>query len=239
MPFLGNRTINKEISFLSAVMNYGTQIGVLKVSPCVGIKYLRELPRKRYITDQELKAFCEFVGKSNPLMVAYLRFRYITGRRDCEVLSLEYDDVVPEGIMFYIAKKSGLGVRFPVVQIWNDSFREVYNELVGAAASVHGSKPSNQDDSSSQRRRHVICKKNGERYTTEGWSAIFRRLMDSAIREGILEQRFTLHDIRSKTASDIRNVAVASRVLAHYNIATTDKNYNLLDEKIPALDRIL
>lgn len=222
---MGNRTVNKEISFLSAVMKYAVRIGVIDQSPCVDIEYLPVEARMRYVTDEEFDAFCDFARERNPLVAAYVNFRYITGRRDCEVLGLRKEHIRPEGVLFYLAKKRRKGIGVPVIQEWNDDLRAAYAEVLKASWGPASSTLNKKGARPKPESEYVVCNRYGNQYTPDGWRAIFNRVMRAAVEEGVLEKRFTSHDIRSKTATDMENLADACEVLAHSDKKITRSNY--------------
>ena len=234
---VSNRTVNKEISFLSAVLKYATKIGVIEHSPCVGIQYLKVQARSRYITDQELKAFYEYVKPKNPLVAAYINFKYISGRRDCELLSMRFDHVVSEGIISMVAKRHENGVRKPVLQEWTEDLEDAYTQLVDASWPQSESTLNKRGYAQPRESDYVIATEKGTPYSADGWRSICGRLMKSAWEEGVLEERFTFHDIRAKTSSDIADLEDASNVLAHSSIKTTKINYRRKIERIKALNR--
>jgi len=49
---------------------------------------------------------------------------------------------------------------------------------------------------------HLIHNRAGYPYTSSGFRANWTRLMRKALREGVIAERFTFHDIRAKSASD-------------------------------------
>ena len=83
----------------------------------------------------------------------------------------------------------------------------------------------------------MVCNRSGNQYTPDGWRAIFNRVMCAAVEEGVLQKRFTSHDIRSKTATDMEILADASEVLAHSDEKFTMENYRGKIERIKAHSR--
>lgn len=234
---VSNRSVNKEISFLSGVLRYAAQIGAIDQSPCVGIKYLKTKPRDRYITNEELQAFYEYAKTKNPLVAEYINFKYISGRRDCELLTMKFDHVLSEGIISLVAKRLSKGDRKPVLQEWTDDLHEAYEKLVAAAWVPSSATLKKKGYMPPKKGEYLISTRKGEPYTSDGWRSICNRLMKSAFENGVLEERFTFHDIRAKTSSDIEDLEDASNVLAHSSIRTTKINYRRKIERIKALDR--
>ncbi len=57
-------------------------------------------------------------------------------------------------------------------------------------------------------------------YTSQGFSSIWRRLMDRFVSHGGV--RFTEHDLRGKVATDMNNVVLAQKLLGHAGIKMTE-----------------
>jgi hypothetical protein len=49
---------------------------------------------------------------------------------------------------------------------------------------------------------YVIRTRRGTRYTGEGFRALWQRTMRKAMKRGLLETRYTFHDLRAKSVSD-------------------------------------
>lgn len=234
---VSNRSVNKEISFLSAVMKYAVKMDVIEQSPCIGIEYLKVQPRKRYITDDELQAFYEYVLPKNPLVAAYINYKYVSGRRDCELLSMRFDHFHSEGVIALIAKRLSMGERVPKLQEWNPDLKEAYVQLAAAAWQPARSTLKKRGYKPPEPSEYLIATRKGLPYTADGWRSICNRLMKSAYEKGVLKERFTFHDIRAKTSTDIEDLEDASNVLAHSDIRTTQINYRRKIERIKALNR--
>lgn len=233
---VSNRSVNKEISFLSAVMRYAVKMDVIEQSPCIGIEYLKVKSRKRYISDEELKAFYDFVLPRNPLVAAYINFKYVSGRRDCELLSMRFEHVLSEGIITLIAKRLSQGERLPMLQEWNQNLEEAYAQLVAAAWQPAKSTLKKRGYKPPEPSQYLIATRKGLPYTADGWRSICNRLMRSAHEKGVLKERFTFHDIRAKTATDIEDLEDAGNVLAHSDLRTTEI-YRRAIKRIKALNR--
>ena len=200
-------------------------------------RYLPVKPRDRYITDQELDDFCEYAALRHPMASAYMRFRYVTGRRDCEVRSVLFEHVLEEGIIFLIAKRASGGERVPVLMEWTQKLREAFNELVRACWGPEVGEVNTPSYSPPKGEAPVVSYSAGKPYTGEGWRTAFQRLMVGAMKDGVLSRRFTSHDIRAKTATDIEDLADASNTLAHSDIRTTKINYRRKIERIRPLEK--
>ncbi len=66
----------------------------------------------------------------------------------------------------------------------------------------------------------------GTPYTGSGFRAIWQRYMRSAIRDGVLRERFADHDIRAKSATDaVAQGLDATRLLGHSDPQVTHRHY--------------
>ncbi|NIW85857.1 MAG: hypothetical protein GWN09_04540 [Gammaproteobacteria bacterium] len=68
---------------------------------------------------------------------------------------------------------------------------------------------------------HLLCTRNGQRYTSSGFQAMWRRLMKCAVEIGLIAERFTFYDIRAKSASDSDD----DRLLGHEDRRTLNCHY--------------
>jgi integrase len=66
-------------------------------------------------------------------------------------------------------------------------------------------------DISSRVRQFVICNRQGKRYSSDGFSTIWDRLMRRAAETRAIAERFTSHDIRAKSLSDDTAAAATLR----------------------------
>ena len=69
--------------------------------------------------------------------------------------------------------------------------------------------------------------------STSGFDSIWQRYMRNALKEGVISERFTEHDLRTKRASEM-SLKDAQALLRHTNPDTTRRNYRVLDEVIRA-----
>jgi len=70
---------------------------------------------------------------------------------------------------------------------------------------------------------HVICKKNGTPYTSEGFRAIWQRYRRRWINAG--NESFTFHDLRAMCATKCPSLEKASELLGHTTTAMTQRVY--------------
>lgn len=202
------------VAVLSAC--YGYMVGawyVAQRNPCRDVKRIKNPPRDRYITDDEFATV-------RALMPARVRvamdLALLTGQRQGDLLKLQWSDVTDEGVTFR-QSKTGQGrmiLRTPAL-----------DEVLAEAAQIVPQIP----------RVYVIKTRMGTRYSSEGFRAVWQRVMKKALDSGKLANRFTFHDIRAKTVSDTEDVDTAQLRAGHTSKAMTLRVYSRKIRKVTAL----
>lgn len=83
------------------------------------------------------------------------------------------------------------------------------------------------------RTEYIITRKQGGRYTSEGFRALWQRTINAYCRRG--GTRFTFHDIRALCATRCESPEIAMKLLGHTNISMTLKVYRRGVERVRAL----
>ena len=201
---------NREIALLSHMFTKAIRWGVVDSNPCKGVERFRENPRERYVEDWEYLAFKNHAGA---LIAAYMDFKLITGLRKADILSMRLDQLKDDGIHVTISKT---GKR--IVIKWSDALKLAVDRVRKIQRPIRG--------------LHLFCTRHGGPYTVSGFSSIWQRKMASALAKNVLSERFTDHDIRRKTASDLDDPEHAQRLLGHSNVAVTLKHYRVKPEVV-------
>ncbi len=202
---------NRELALLSHIFKYAIRWGAADRNPCIGVERFKEIPRDRYVEDWEYAAFREFAG---PLIAAYMDFKFLTGLRKGDVLSLKIEHLKENGIHAHISKTNK-----DIIIEWTDALREA------VAAIRRLPRPSKVTG------LYLFCTRHGRPYTVSGFSSIWQRKMRAAIDQGVIKERFTDHDLRAKSGSDT-DLEHASTLLAHLDARTTKRHYR---RKVPVV----
>jgi integrase len=75
---------------------------------------------------------------------------------------------------------------------------------------------------------YVLRTRKGTRYTGDGFSTIWQRLMKKALAAEVLDRPFAWKDLRAKAAqdkTDLEGIEAAQQLLGHTTPATTKKHY--------------
>jgi integrase len=190
---------NREKALLSHVFSLAIRWGAVKDNPCRNVKGFSEKPRSRYVEDWELAAFLEGAPE---FIRHYTAFKYLTGLRQQDILNLRLDALREEGIHL-ITKKTGKRL---VIQ-WNEDLHTVV-ESVKALRPIAS--------------MYLFCTRDGQPYSSNGFSSIWKRAMQKALESERLKEHFTEHDIRAKSGTDADAGGLnAQMLLGHVDAATT------------------
>jgi len=140
---------NRELATLTQMLSWGVNRGMLKGNPAAGVKRNKEMPRERYVTNEEFAlAFKVMPRPIQDLMM----LSYLTGLRLGDVLSLKFEDARDD----YLHAKEGKTskrVRF----MWTHTLRDI----------VESSRATGYGD-------YIVGKDGGKPFTTAYASRIFR-----------------------------------------------------------------
>jgi integrase len=206
----------KMVAVLSAV--FGFAVGawyVAERNPCRDVKRIPNNRRTRYVTHAEFEAFRAIVP---PRMQIAMDLAYLTAQRQGDLLDLKWSQVETIGrpreewgILFTPGKtfkKTGKRLRMEVTP--------ALEEVLVRARKLVPQLP----------RVYVLRTRDGKRYTSDGFRAIWQRYMRRAIKQGVLKERFTFHDLRAKNISDSTDLNQANLRANHTSMAMTKGVYD-------------
>lgn len=213
--FLDNRgkhaavAANREKSLLSSIFSMGIRWGIVKDNPCRDVKRLPEKPRDRYIEDWEYLAVRNMALKN----IKYIMdFAYLTGQRLGDVLNIKLVNLTDEGIRIEQSKNG----RKLLIE-WSEELKTCVDNARKIFPFIN---------------IYLFCNRKGAPYTVDGFGSIWQRLIKKAISEGVLKEKFTFHDIRAKSSTDIKDRNHASALLGHSDIRITERVYNRKIKKV-------
>lgn len=194
----GNVAGNRERALLSATFAHLAKAGIFDgPNPAAGLQFRNEeKARRRYVTDGELSAVLDASGARMRLLV---RFAYLTGMRQGDILALRLTAATGDGIA-YTDSKTGKDHLIA----WSDELKAIWKAAAGLRI---GDVP-------------VFLARDGEAYTSSGFKASWRRVK---MRAGLGDIRF--HDLRRKAGSDAEDETHAQALLGHSDGKVTRKHY--------------
>jgi integrase len=202
---------NREKALLSSMFSFAIRWGVITDNPCRHVKRLTETPRKRYIQDWEFEAVYNL---ASPIIQCAMEFAYLTSQRIGDILDVKESDISDEGIKF-TQNKTGESL---IVE-WSDALTECVNRTRKLGSKIRG--------------LYLFCQRNGQPYTRYGFKSIWQRAMAKALKDGVIQERFTFHDIRKKSCSD-EKTPEGKRRLGHRTAAMMER-YDVAPKKYKPL----
>jgi integrase len=178
---------NKEISLMSAILEYGRRNGRVTENVARGIKRIPSRPRTRRVEFAEVElvvAHAYTLGPAFQILALAAKTAWLTLRRPPEILSLARPAILDEGIRFSATKRKAGEPERTVTIEWSDELRRTIDE----ALEIKRGKVTGA--------LLVFGNLSGQQYTKSGWGAMWRRLMNSVLEKHSSFQRFTLQDCR-------------------------------------------
>lgn len=210
----GTVQANRDKALLSAAFSHARNLGAFAgIDPTKGLQHRNEeKPRQRYVTDGELAVL---VNAASPKLGCILRFSYLTGMRQGDVLRVRLADLDAEGIHFTAGKN---GARQVVT--WSPELTAVVDD----AKRLWRRFGREHLFESSPKGRHAA--RGPGPYTTGGLRALWRV---ARLKTGIQDVR--LHDLRGKAGSDVGTQEDAQRLLGHADGKVTGRHYRRRPER--------
>lgn len=213
---------NREIALLSKMFTRLVNQGALDSNPCIGVERNEEIPRDRLVLEGEWQRFLTFargnghLPENSPMrdkLTTGLRtalaaeLAYLTGKAQGQVLKLHRNQIDDgEGISFGSRKRG----RKTLVE-WTPALRDVVNQCLALPTRITST--------------YVIPNEDGQPYTSDGFKSNWQRLMNAWVKLG--NERFTFHDLRGKTVSDMRaDNRRVSDLTGHTTEAVIDRVYD-------------
>lgn len=82
---------------------------------------------------------------------------------------------------------------------------------------------------------YVIRTRRGMPYTSEGFRAMWQRMIKRAVKRGVIAERFTFHDLRAKSVSDSTTLQEAYDRAGHTSMSMTRGTYDRGVRKVTPL----
>lgn len=194
---------NKQLAVLSCA--YSEAVGrwyLAERNPCRDVKRHPSRPRDREVTDEEFEGFMATVPARMKLA---MQLSVATGQRQGDILSLRWDQVDKLALKLRF-KQAKTGKRLAV------RISPYMRELLTKCMDMAPDGP------------YVIRRRDGDRYTSDGFRAIWQRYQRRWAKAG--NERFTYHDLRARAAAKCKTVEEAMLLLGHQNISMTRRVYD-------------
>lgn len=194
---------NKQLAVLSCAFTQAVSVWYMcDRNVCRDVKRHRSRPRDREVTDAE---FAGFMATVPYRMKLAMQLSVATGQRQGDILSLRWDQV----------DKLDLKIRFKQAKTGKRLAVRITPHIRELLAKCQDMAPDGP---------YVIRRRDGDRYTSDGFRAIWQRYQRRWAKAG--NERFTYHDLRARAAAKCNSVEEAMLLLGHQNISMTRRVYD-------------
>lgn len=202
---------NREMALLSNLFNVGVNRGDLDANPCKQVRRNREAPRPEAPAVDALAAFLAWAGPIAPTLAGMAEFAALAGSRRMEFLRLQWPQWQPDAVRLIRGKQRD-GKEVVDVVTMSPALERLGARLRarapdGRIGPVFPTAFRNQP------------------YTESGFKSMWSKLMKKALTAGIIDRRFTFHDLRAYYATQHKIQRGALPDL-HANPATTARVYD-------------
>lgn len=203
---------NREKAFFSRVFSWGRERDWVTDNPCSGVRKFKEVPRTRYITDEEYS----WVYNNAPLHVRVaMEISYLCAARQADVLSLTWEKVLSEGI--YIEQSK---TKIKQIKQWSQRLKAALDDALKLCPT---------------RSKFIIVQANGSKYSQRGFYEGWRSAIKKARLQSDLPLDFTFHDIKAKGISDFDGTVGEKQKFSGHKTERQVATYNRKIEVVPTI----
>jgi integrase len=177
-------------------------------NPCVKVERHPTKPRDRYVTDEEFNAFRAICS---PQCKLAMDLALLTSQRQGDLIRLKWDQIEVSGPRENWAIRVRQGKTGKQMRI---KISPALERVLDLADALPPALP----------REYVIRNRLGERYTSDGFRAMWQRFMRQFEKAG--HERFCFHDLRAKSISDNPSLQAASSLAGHVDQKVTTRVYD-------------
>ena len=216
---------NREIALLSHVINMAREWGLTnKENPCRGVRKNRETPRDFYADKEVWNAV--YAAAADELKDA-MDLNYLSGQRPADVLKMRKEHIKDD----VLEVRQGKTKKFLRIVLERNGVRTELGQVIDRMLARPRLLPTN----------FLITTSDGQPLKSWTLRTRFDAARASAAKKAMKEGRddlagrikeFQFRDIRSKAASEIRDLGAASRLLGHTDKQITDKVYRRIGERV-------
>lgn len=204
---------NRELAVLSNLFKLAVTRGEIDRNPCREVSRNPEEPRTRLVEKSELQPFIDWAlkqGDSAVVLVSMAEFAALTGNRRIEFRELHWPQVDDELIRLQRAKGRNGKAKRELVGI-SEALQAVL-ERMKARPGYNAMGPV------------FRAPRTGNAYKETGFKTMWQRLMVDALTAGVIQDRFTFHDLRAHYTTYFK-LKFGELPEMHADPATTAKVY--------------
>lgn len=201
----------RQLAVLSSALTQAVSIWYLcERNVLRDVKRIKSKPRDRLILDSEFEGVA---AMSTPRIRLAMQLALRTGQRQGDILRMRWADVRDDGLhvrQSKTGKRLAIGINAELEAVLDECWK-----LKGGGGEF------------------VLPSRSGKQYSSEGFRAVWQRIMRKWERLG--NERFHFHDIRALAATKCATPEIAMRLLGHTTLAMTLRVYRRGIERVQAL----
>lgn len=186
---------NREVALLSNLINLAIERGEAEVNPCRQVRRNTEQPRTKAPQAEDLAAFLTWLNTQGPqrrIIGLAAEYAAVAGNRKVEFLDLVRPQVDrAAGIIRTKRAKQRGAKRGEIIE--EIEITPKLANLLGRIDAVHTA----QDRDC----LYLFPNRHGNHYTAAGFKAMWGKIMNAALEENVIKERFTFHDLRAYYAT--------------------------------------
>jgi integrase len=184
---------NREVELLSSVFNFLIRKGRVQSNPCKEVQRFEEKPRDR---DVEVWEYNAVYGLAGDRMQVAMDIARLTSMREGDIIRLSPANGQERGITVTTGK-----TKRKMRYLWTLALKKPWDRLVDLAASakVKGRVISIKEADPTV---PLFRGRRGRPLSESGFQSEWQRLMRQAMVTGVIQERFTFHDIRAMAAGE-------------------------------------
>lgn len=205
---------NREVALLSNLCNLAVEMGDIDRNPCKEVRRNPETPRTTLVEAETLRPFVAWAlkqGESAVVVVSMAEFAALGGSRRAEFRTIHWPQVDEDLVRLKRAKQRGGREKREVLR--RSEALDVVLARMKALPSYNPMGPV------------FAAPKTGNAYTDSGFKTMWGRLLQAAMAEGVIKERFTFHDLRAHYAT-YHKERFGTLPEMHESPATTQRVYN-------------
>lgn len=199
---------NRERSLLQSVMRYAIVWGHVRDNVVREVPSFKELPRTRYVTDEEFQAVKAI---ASPVVAAVMELARLTGQRRGDLITLRRDAITEEGLVISQSKVARKRPMRLCIE-WTPAMRAAVQALLDLPRPFTS--------------LALVTTRDGSPMTLEGWQTIWQRTMTRALETGAITERFHFHDLRAQAYSKLKEEGREARALTGHATDIGDRAYD-------------
>lgn len=186
---------NREAALLSNLINLAIERGEAEANPCRQVRRNPEQPRTHAVATETIAAFVGWLMGQTPqrkIIALAAEYAALAGSRKAEFLDIVRPQVdTAAGVIRTKRAKQRGGKRDQIIEEVTITPRLA--DLLARIDAVH-----------QQQERdclYLFPNRHGNHYTASGFKAMWGKLMNQALAEKVIAERFTFHDLRAYYAT--------------------------------------